>query len=246
MNIEQKKEIARAKMKAVLEPSVYESWEKQVDDDFRNYRHSSAWYEYDKPCDILRNSFLFLKSGAAKHDWWSINEKIESGEAMNTEQAIQPELSLEHAIQYHETILDNLKKQLEESKVKTKYEIGQRIQVIGGDAQTGEETYKNTNRQNAYIAMGNDAATVEEAERIIRRRKAVVVYNAIADRENAKETWIATQGNEKFWLQRVNGGDAQFFYDDREVGTDLKPVGREIRSAVLAQLTPELINDLFC
>jgi hypothetical protein len=87
--------------------------------------------------------------------------------------------------------------------------------------------------------MGNDAASIEEAERIVRRRKAVVVYNAIVERENAKHG--------AFYSRYLYPNERGFFtVTDAELGVDLKPVHHNAEGTVRSQLTPELINDLFC
>jgi len=91
--------------------------------------------------------------------------------------------------------------------------------------------------------MGNDAATVEEAERKIRRRKAVVVYNGIVERENGGNKF--TEHCWRYYIKREYGC-VYFLTIQGDVAGDLKPVCEEAKVRVHAQLTPELINDLFC
>jgi DNA-binding protein YbaB len=135
--------------------------------------------------------------------------------------------------------LAEIEKQIEESKVKTKYEIGQEFIVIGVNGDTNRVTFKDSLYQNEYIAMGNDAATIEEAERKIRRRKAVVKYNEIVERENS----ICGRPIAHFYyLNRKNN----FIACDEELGTDLRAIHPYARGCIQEQLTPELLSDLFC
>jgi hypothetical protein len=275
MNIEQKKEIARAKMKAVLEPSVYESWLEQVDDGFNHI----PWYEYGSSYDILHNSFPFAADD--KIDWWGVRRKLKSGEAMNTEKVFTPkyknavcrgslalgsacgkcerckeeinklialtvkdDLTLEQQAEQLKSKLAEIEKAIEESKVKTKYAIGQTYYVIYENGVYLAHVFHNSVFDNSIIAMGNDAATVEEAERIIRRRKAAVVYNEIVERENAKER---EDTKLQFYLM-LEDGKPRHIYMHRNMpfSTDLKPVHDNAHHRVIDRLTPELINDLFC
>jgi hypothetical protein len=133
---------------------------------------------------------------------------------------------------------------LEESKVKTKYAIGQDIYYIKGGGEISGHIYDGDPLDRDYIAMGNDAETHEEAERIIRRRKAVVKYNEIAERENA--CWSFDEYSDKYYLTRVTATTVGFFMSSYLICTDVKPVIASVREKVIDQLTPELINDLFC
>jgi len=233
MNIEQKKEIARAKMKAVLEPSVYESWEAQVDDDY------SGWFNYLLPNYILDHSFKFAKTREGGSHWAEISNKLESGEDMNTKQGQEVKLTLEQQAEQLKSKLAEIEKAIEESKVKTKYEIGQTYYVIYENGVYLAQVFHNSVFDNSIITMGNDAATVEEAERKIRRRKAAVVYNAIVERENKG---LSFNDSLNYYLTDKK----DFIRTPCLLATDLIPAHCFATTKVIAQLTPELINDLFC
>jgi hypothetical protein len=152
-------------------------------------------------------------------------------------------MNIEQQIESKKAELAALEKQLEESK-KTKYAIGQVYFFTNATADIIEIHFTDNKFDNEVIAMGNDAFTVEEAERKIRRRKAVVKYNEIVH---------SIIGDYKFgvgevccYLQRDFDEDVFFNSTESETATDLKPVYPSATTEVLAQLTPELINDLFC
>jgi hypothetical protein len=135
--------------------------------------------------------------------------------------------------------LAEIEKAIEESKVKTKYVIGQTIFLTHADGDISNYPYQSYETQNNYIAMGNDAASTEEAERKIRRRKAVVKYNEIVERENGG---FSFEDSLNYYLT----DKTDFIRTACLLATDLIPVHYFATTKVIAQLTPELIADLFC
>jgi hypothetical protein len=126
-----------------------------------------------------------------------------------------------------------------EAEPKGRFVEGQTYFRILGNGDYAAWAYRNAYPDRKFIEIGNAASTIEEAERIIRRRKAVVKYNEMVERENSICRRTSTH------LYYINK-DKSFTACHTDIGTDLQSVHADARGCVLAQLTPELINDLFC